>query len=491
MVLYDASMRRPFLCALAALFVVPALTLTSPTPAYAVAGSITSVGGAPSLGAVAEPASAIVAVAGRTGGGAWMATATGEVVALGGAPTLGQVAGQPLNTAIVDLLPTPSGQGYWLLASDGGVFTFGDATFLGAATGKGARPIVAGIASPTGQGYGLVGNDGGVFGFGDFTYFGSMPAVGIRTEITDAVPLASGLGYWLVAADGSNYAFGAAPNVGGLPDRKISARVVSAVRSAQGGGILSLTVEGAVHAFGDAVPTIGITAPAGQRASTLGAPPTGPGAWIATTAGLLPARSGQRGPAVRAIEDKLVSLSFWVGAVDGYYDSNLSQAVMAFQKYSGLPRDGVAGPRTAEALAKAAPVVAKTTSGNVVEVDKARQIMMMVDNGRVTHTFNVSTGSGKPYRERSAKTGRIVTGDAKTPDGRFRIYFERNDGWRESELGKLWRPKYFNGGIAVHGALSVPAYPASHGCVRVTVSAMDFIWNVNLLPKGRSVWVYS
>ena len=41
------------------------------------------------------------------------------------------------------------------------------------------------------------------------------------------------------------------------------------------------------------------------------------------------------------------------------------------------------------------------------------------------------------------------------------------DGWRDAPLGMLWRPKYFNGGIAVHGAPSVPPYPASHGCVRM------------------------
>jgi lipoprotein-anchoring transpeptidase ErfK/SrfK len=484
-------MRRPLIAALSALAALPALVFSTPNTAYAVAGSITSVGGAPALGPVAEPVSSIIAVVGRAGGGAWMVTARGDVVGLGGAPSYGAVAGQPLNAPIVDLVPTPSGLGYWLLSGDGGVFTFGDATFLGSASGKGARPIVAGLASSTGLGYAMVASDGGVFTFGDFTYVGSMPEVGIKTEIADAVSTLDAKGYWLVAADGSNYAFGSAPNVGGLPDRKIPARIVSAVRSSSGAGVVELTADGALHAFGDATPIVGITPPSGQRASTLGAPASGPGAWIATTSGLLPAKSGQKGAAVRAIEDKLTSLTFWVGAIDGYYDSNLSQAVMAFQKYAGLPRDGVAGTKTVEALSRATGVVARTTSGNVVEVDKARQIMMMVDNGRVTHTFNISTGSGKPYKERSKKTGQIVTGDAKTPDGRFRIYFERPDGWRESELGKLWRPKYFNGGIAVHGALSVPGYPASHGCVRVSVSAMDFVWAANLLPKGRSVWVYS
>ena len=31
----------------------------------------------------------------------------------------------------------------------------------------------------------------------------------------------------------------------------------------------------------------------------------------------------------------------------------------------------------------------------------------------------------------------------------------------------LWYPLYFLRGFAIHGYPSVPAYPASHGCVRV------------------------
>jgi len=38
--------------------------------------------------------------------------------------------------------------------------------------------------------------------------------------------------------------------------------------------------------------------------------------------------------------------------------------------------------------------------------------------------------------------------------------------------------------------MSVPAYPASHGCVRVTVKAMDFIWDNEILPRGTEVLVY-
>ena len=50
--------------------------------------------------------------------------------------------------------------------------------------------------------------------------------------------------------------------------------------------------------------------------------------------------------------------------------------------------------------------------------------------------------------------------------------------------------KYFTGGIAVHGSNHVPDYPASHGCVRVSVPAMDWIWASGIMPMNIPVWVH-
>ncbi|HEX6659405.1 MAG TPA: L,D-transpeptidase [Ilumatobacter sp.] len=43
----------------------------------------------------------------------------------------------------------------------------------------------------------------------------------------------------------------------------------------------------------------------------------------------------------------------------------------------------------------------------------------------------------------------------------------------------------------MHGSSSVPNYPASHGCVRVTPQAMDFIWDAGLMPMSIPVWVHT
>jgi lipoprotein-anchoring transpeptidase ErfK/SrfK len=66
----------------------------------------------------------------------------------------------------------------------------------------------------------------------------------------------------------------------------------------------------------------------------------------------------------------------------------------------------------------------------------------------------------------------------------------RPDGWWEGDLGPIYRPIYFRGGIAFHGSAVIPAYPASHGCVRVSTDAMDMLWDTGLLEKWDDVWVY-
>ncbi|MBK5331921.1 MAG: L,D-transpeptidase, partial [Ilumatobacteraceae bacterium] len=78
-----------------------------------------------------------------------------------------------------------------------------------------------------------------------------------------------------------------------------------------------------------------------------------------------------------------------------------------------------------------------------------------------------------------------------TPEGLFHTTRERPEGWWDGDLGQIYRPKYFVGGIAVHGMTSVPNHPASHGCVRLSTAAMDFIWDQNLMPLHIVVWVHS
>ncbi len=69
-------------------------------------------------------------------------------------------------------------------------------------------------------------------------------------------------------------------------------------------------------------------------------------------------------------------------------------------------------------------------------------------------------------------------GISKTPGGVF-AYDRQRTGARESALGTMWNPMYFNYGIAIHGANNVPLEPASHGCIRIPMTLSG------VLPAAR------
>jgi peptidoglycan hydrolase-like protein with peptidoglycan-binding domain len=203
--------------------------------------------------------------------------------------------------------------------------------------------------------------------------------------------------------------------------------------------------------------------------------------------------SGQRsGLSTQASQEKLLELGFWLANPNGTFDDTTTQAVMAFQKYFELRPTGNINAATAHLLKQITnPAAAKTKEGTLAEVDKSRQLLFLVQDGITTYVMNTSTGDDRAYEEPDGNTpGVMIKGTSVTPVGSFKIDRERPDGWWIGDLGQIYRPKYFVGGVAIHGSMSVPAYPASHGCARVTVKAMDFIWENDILPLGTEVLVY-
>jgi len=76
---------------------------------------------------------------------------------------------------------------------------------------------------------------------------------------------------------------------------------------------------------------------------------------------------------------------------------------------------------------------------------------------------------------------------ATTPKGDFRL-FKHIDGWRKNYLGNLYKPWYFTPYYAVHGSGSVPAHPASHGCVRVPIWESDHLDSMLKLGLRIHIW---
>jgi peptidoglycan hydrolase-like protein with peptidoglycan-binding domain len=188
---------------------------------------------------------------------------------------------------------------------------------------------------------------------------------------------------------------------------------------------------------------------------------------------------------VGKLQQRLKDLGYFVTSVDKAYGGETQQAVFALQKAGGLYRDGVVGDATQNAADDGVVPKAHTSSGKVLEIDIDRQLVLAVEDGKVVRVINASSGNGETYEAKGA------TYTAYTPRGSFAVFREVN-GMHSStlELGDMWRPKFFTGGIAVHGSASVPAFPASHGCVRVSNSAMDWIWDTWGAPSGTPVVVY-
>jgi peptidoglycan hydrolase-like protein with peptidoglycan-binding domain len=216
----------------------------------------------------------------------------------------------------------------------------------------------------------------------------------------------------------------------------------------------------------------------------------------ALTVPLVPVRPGAVGEEVKPLQSRLLDLGFWLDDVDGEYGWVTQQAVMAFQKTYAeqfkLTTLGIADAKTIAAMTAVDTRVQGTiVEGDVVEVDKARQVLFLTRGGKTLWALNTSTGSGETYTEVNQKQGGTITDIANTPEGSFKVYNEYTKGWEKGQLGELYRPKYFKGGVAIHGSNSIPNFPASHGCVRITTTAMDWIWANDLLPLGTSVSVHS
>ena len=191
---------------------------------------------------------------------------------------------------------------------------------------------------------------------------------------------------------------------------------------------------------------------------------------------------GAHGPEVQELENRLVAQKYDPGKADGYFDSSTYHAVMAFQKVHGLPRTGRATNDVLNLIGQVGAPEAMLPGGGAtrVEVSLPKQVLQLYKDGALAKVIDVSTGSGKRY----CVEGECAT--AVTPGGSFKVFFRRN-GIRVSKLGKLWNPLYFNGGIAIHGAPSVPAYPASHGCVRIPMYVSTYF--PSLVPNGTPVYV--
>lgn len=204
---------------------------------------------------------------------------------------------------------------------------------------------------------------------------------------------------------------------------------------------------------------------------------------------IMPSSQGSGGSNVAVAQQRLLDLGYWLPSADGAFGLSTQQAVMAYQKMTGLVTSGKIDTATAAKLSYPnCKPTAGTTSGTLMEIDKGRQVGIFIRDGKLLWIVNVSTGGDYFYEDEI--NGQTYLDKAYTDVGNFNVYRVSDVARYEGTLGTMYRPRFVVRGIAVHGAPNVPNYPASHGCIRVHNAAMDMIWTDNLLPMGGRVWIH-
>ena len=175
--------------------------------------------------------------------------------------------------------------------------------------------------------------------------------------------------------------------------------------------------------------------------------------------------------------------------VDGISGPVTQQRLCAWRLAAGLPAnrsDIETGSKEEKQLMrmKALPIPFTTAlnSDRWALIDMTCQVMFVgAGSDHLQFVFNVSTGEsghGTRLQDRSSA---------------FRYDpAAGNNGWHDSSLypvtvdnplnGNMYKPIYFDGGQAIHGAVNVPTSPQSKGCVRTRVEDQQAL--VNWLGLG-------
>jgi hypothetical protein len=193
-------------------------------------------------------------------------------------------------------------------------------------------------------------------------------------------------------------------------------------------------------------------------------------------------RPGEQSERVLTVQNRLKSLGYDPGPLDGKFGAATQNAVWAFQRVNGLSPDAIVGDKTTAALADPKPPVPMRPDGppNRVEVSiKNKLLIAYRDNAPVVIT-HISSGSEIAFCENG------VCGDAVTPRGDYQVML-KIDGWEHGPLGAMYNSVYFWPAYAIHGATNVPDIGLSHGCVRIPMHIADYF--PSLVDHGEPVLI--
>jgi peptidoglycan hydrolase-like protein with peptidoglycan-binding domain len=253
------------------------------------------------------------------------------------------------------------------------------------------------------------------------------------------------------------------------------------------GAIAAATVAAACTAAAASSASAATSGPARATATvaskTVSARSATPAAYVPPSGTL---SEGSKGAAVKALQQRLASLKYDLGTIDGQFGANTEDAVWAFQEINGVKVTGVIDAATKRALVH--PKTYRSNDprqdGTRIEVNQALEVLILYKNDKISLISHVSTGGGYWYN-----CGGGSECQATTPNGNYRTD-DYMSGWVTVPLGAMYNPVFFISTVyAIHGDTYVPVFPDSHGCVRVPMFIADFFHTLVKTP-GTEVFVY-
>ena len=174
------------------------------------------------------------------------------------------------------------------------------------------------------------------------------------------------------------------------------------------------------------------------------------------------------GPQTLLFNRLLAESGYHMGSITDHVNESTVLGILALRKVIGAEWGDSYDPALFEALLRGGARFEPQhdEEGRHVEVDLTRQVMALVEDGRATDVFHISSGAGG------------------TPEGTFSFYL-KGPGYNAKGM---YYSIYYDGNYATHGYSSVPTYPASHGCIRNPIPYSVFIYN--WIEIGNTIHLY-
>lgn len=208
---------------------------------------------------------------------------------------------------------------------------------------------------------------------------------------------------------------------------------------------------------------------------------------------------GMRGPAVKALQQRLSFLHYFVGKINGHFGWDTQEGVWAFKEVqSGKmipPNPNMVGPAMQRELVHPRlPKMFEPRSGwkRRIEINLKLEVLVLYHHNKVELISHVS----------SAAYCRPDGCGFVTPPGEYRAQLFLKGAVRDNSFGgHMYNPVFFIGTeFAIHGMPyptrtisfhGVPLNPASHGCVRIPYDLSLYFHTLIHVSRtdGTPIWI--